>query len=100
MDLAWYYLCRCASDATLFTEILIPEPALGLDEPAGLMERQVSPHRERPGSSQSRKRPGSSLQRELLALTSDEGVLGATDLDAKKKRRTAAITSELKFKQG
>lgn len=40
------------------------------------------------------------MQRELTALTSDEGVQGVVDFDAKKQRRTAAVTSELKSQQG
>ena len=80
--------------------MLIPEPSLVGEDITDQLERQPSPLRDRPGSSQSRKRPGSSLQRELNALTSDDGVQGATDVDGKKKRRTAAITSELKLQQG
>lgn len=78
---------------------ILPEPNISHDA-ALSADRQASPLSDRPGSSQSRKRPGSSLQRELTALTGDEGVHGVTDPDVRKKRRTAAIASELKQQQG
>lgn len=80
---------------------LLPEmPEVPAAVEAMLSEKQTSPCPERPNSSLGRKRPASSMQRELTALTSDEGVQGAADVDFRKKRRTAAITSELRQKQG
>ena len=74
----------------------LPVPAVE----AILSDKQLSPNPERPNSSQGRKRPGSSLQRELTALTSDEGVQAAAGVDAKRMRRTAASTAELRLQQG
>lgn len=82
----------------LFIDIveLMPEMPVPSAMEAISSDKQVSPRPERPNSSQGRKRPAPSLQRELTALASDEGVQGVTE----KKRRTAAITSELRQQQG
>lgn len=86
-------------DLTNFISDLMPELPVPAVE-AILAEKQVSPRIERPNSSQGRKRPGSSLQKELDRLINDEGVQGASDVDAKRPRRDAAIRSELRQQQG
>lgn len=56
---------------------------------------------ERPGSSQGRKRAVPSLAKELDALMADEHSQSSMDTsDGRKKRRMAAITSEIKSQQG
>lgn len=74
----------------------MPVNPAALEEPTMLADRQSPQLLERPPSTQGRKRGASSLQKELEALGAEDSL----DSDGSKRRRLAAIASDLKPQQG